>query len=62
MELSNGLSSMGHGGSGLPAVFGNVKTTPVDQVLQLMAGEARVLNEINLPLFVTINQIRWWWW
>ena len=37
MELSNGLSSMGHGGGGFPTVLRNVKTAPVDQILQLSA-------------------------
>ena len=55
MEFSDGLSSVGHGGSGFPAVFRDVKTLPVNQVLQLTAGKAWVLNGINLPFFVTIN-------
>ena len=33
VELGNGLSGMGHGGSRFPAVFGNVKPTPMNQVL-----------------------------
>ena len=37
VEFSNGLSSMGHGGGGFPTVFRNVKTAPVDQILQLSA-------------------------
>ena len=35
VELSNGFGSMGHGGSGFPTVFGDVETSPVNQVLQL---------------------------
>ena len=62
MEFGNGFGSMGHGGRGLPAVFRNVKTTPVDEVLQLAAGEARILDEVDFPFFVTVNQIRWWRW
>ena len=62
VELSNGFGSMGHGGGGFPAVLRNVKTVPVDQILQLAAGEAGILDEIDLPFFVTINQIRWRWW
>ena len=55
VELGNGFSSMGHGRSGLPAIFRDVKTTPMNQVLQLAAGEAGVFDKINFPFFVTIN-------
>ena len=33
VELGNSLGSMGHGRRGLPAVFGDVKTAPMNEVL-----------------------------
>ena len=64
VELGNGFNSMGHGGRRFPAVLGDVKPPPMNEILQLAAREARILNEIDLPFFVTINQIgrRWWGW
>ena len=67
MEIRDDVRSVYQVAGGFPSVLIVVETLPMDEILHRatkVIGPPGVLDEVDLPLFLIVDQggIRWRWW